>query len=126
MASSDSSFRALDIGALRTVAAGDCVAHKDSESPDSRYGVLVLSHEAAVDKNQTEGNPATWQIWRHDRYSSKSAEQIISRDKIIAIWESKTEFEPYKICFGDVNPNRSLLAVSLALRVCVFPPKSSS
>jgi len=34
----------------------DYVAHKDSESPDSRYGVLVLSHEAAVDKGQTEGN----------------------------------------------------------------------
>ena len=34
----------------------DYVAHKDSESPDSRYGLLVLSHEAAVDKDQTEGN----------------------------------------------------------------------
>ena len=36
--------------------APDYVAHKDSESPDSRYGVLVLSHEAAVDKDLTEGN----------------------------------------------------------------------
>ena len=36
--------------------ARDYVAHKDSESPDSRYGLLVLSHEAAVDKDQTEGN----------------------------------------------------------------------
>ena len=120
----------LNIGALRTVAAGDWpqdyVVHKDSESPDSRYGVLVLSHEAAVDNDQTEENIPAWQICRHDRHSTKSAEQIISRDKIIAIWESKTELEPYKICFGDVNPNRSLLAASLALRVCVFPPKSSS
>ena len=51
----------LNIGALRTVAAGDCpqncVAHKDSESPDSRYGVLVLSHEAAIDKDQIERIP---------------------------------------------------------------------
>ena len=65
--------------------APDYVAHKDSESPDSRYGVLLLSHEAAVDKDLTEGNTPTSQIWRHDRYSAKSAEQIISRDKIIAI-----------------------------------------
>jgi hypothetical protein len=45
----------LNIGALRTVGAGDWaqdyVVHKDSESPDSRYGVLVLSHEAAVDND---------------------------------------------------------------------------
>ena len=51
----------LNIGALRTVAAGDCpqncVAHKDSESPDRRYGVLVLSHEAAIDKDQIERTP---------------------------------------------------------------------
>ena len=51
----------LNIGALRTVAAGDCpqncVAHKDSESPDRRYGVLVLSHEAAIDKDQIERIP---------------------------------------------------------------------
>ena len=51
----------LNIGALRTVAAGDWpqdyVVHKDSESPDSRYGVLVLSHEAAVDNDQTERTP---------------------------------------------------------------------
>jgi hypothetical protein len=61
MASSDSSFRAISQHRRiekrsLLVIARDYVAHKDSESPDSRYGVLVLSHEAAVDKDQTEGN----------------------------------------------------------------------
>jgi hypothetical protein len=32
------------------------VVHKGSESPDGRYGVLVLSNEAAIKEDQTEGN----------------------------------------------------------------------
>jgi hypothetical protein len=32
--------------------------HKNSESPDGRYAVLVLSKEAAIDQDQTEGNIA--------------------------------------------------------------------
>ena len=32
------------------------IVHKNSESPDGRYGVLVLSNEAAVKEDQTEGN----------------------------------------------------------------------
>jgi uncharacterized protein YecT (DUF1311 family) len=32
------------------------IVHKDFESPDGRYGVLVLSHEAAVNQDQTDGN----------------------------------------------------------------------
>jgi len=52
----------LSITALRTVAAGDWpqnyIAHKDSDSPDGRYAVLVLSKKAAIDQDQTEGNTA--------------------------------------------------------------------
>ena len=52
----------LSITASRTVVAGDWpqdyIAHKNSESPDGRYAVLVLSKEAAIDQNQTEGNTA--------------------------------------------------------------------
>jgi uncharacterized protein YecT (DUF1311 family) len=44
----------------RTVAAGDWpenyVVHEHSESPDGRYGVVVLSHQAAIDEDGTEGN----------------------------------------------------------------------
>jgi uncharacterized protein YecT (DUF1311 family) len=36
--------------------AANYIVHKDSESPDGRYGILVLSHEAAVNQDQTEGN----------------------------------------------------------------------
>ena len=32
------------------------VVQKNSESPDGRYGVLVLSKQAAIDQDQTEGN----------------------------------------------------------------------
>ena len=43
-----------------TVAAGDWpenyIVHQHSESPDGHYGVLVLSHQAAIDQDQTEGN----------------------------------------------------------------------
>jgi uncharacterized protein YecT (DUF1311 family) len=50
----------LSITASRTVAGGDWpqnyIVHKDSESPDGRYAVLVLSKEAAIDQDQTEGN----------------------------------------------------------------------
>jgi len=43
-----------------TVEAGDWpenyVVHEHSESPDRRYGVLVLSQQAAIDQDQTDGN----------------------------------------------------------------------
>jgi hypothetical protein len=43
-----------------TVEAGDWpenyVVHEHSESPDGRYGVLVLSQQAAIDQDQTDGN----------------------------------------------------------------------
>lgn len=52
----------LSITASGTVAAGDWpqdyIAHKNSESPDGRYAVLVLSKEAAIDQDQTEANTA--------------------------------------------------------------------
>jgi hypothetical protein len=45
-----------------TVEAGDLpenyVVHEHSESPDGRYGVLVLSQQAAIDQDQTDGNTA--------------------------------------------------------------------
>jgi uncharacterized protein YecT (DUF1311 family) len=44
----------------RTVAAGDWpenyILHEHSESPDGRYGVLVLSQQAAIDQDKTDGN----------------------------------------------------------------------
>jgi uncharacterized protein YecT (DUF1311 family) len=44
----------------RTVEAGDWpehyAVHEHSESPDGRYGVLVLSQQAAIDQDQTDGN----------------------------------------------------------------------
>jgi hypothetical protein len=50
----------LSIAASRTVAAGDWpqnyIVRNGSESPDGRYAVLVLSKQAAVDQDQTEGN----------------------------------------------------------------------
>ncbi len=50
----------LSIAFSRTVAAGDWpqnyIVQKNSESPDGRYGVLVLSKQAAVDQDETEGN----------------------------------------------------------------------
>jgi hypothetical protein len=50
----------LALAVTRTPAAGDWpsnyIVHKHSESPDGRYGVLVLSNEAAVKEDQTEGN----------------------------------------------------------------------
>jgi len=50
----------LSIAFSRAVAAGDWpqnyIVQKNSESPDGRYGVLVLSKQAAIDQDQTEGN----------------------------------------------------------------------
>ena len=44
----------------RTVAAGDWpenyIVHQQSESPDGRYGVIILSQQAAIDRDETEGN----------------------------------------------------------------------
>lgn len=44
----------------RTVAADDWpenyIVHENSESPDGHYGVLVLSQQAAIDQDQTDGN----------------------------------------------------------------------
>ncbi len=44
----------------RTVAAGDWpenyIVHEQSESPDGRYGVIILSKQAAIDRDETEGN----------------------------------------------------------------------
>jgi hypothetical protein len=34
------------------------IVHKNSAAPDGRYAVLVLSKEAAIDQDQTEGNTA--------------------------------------------------------------------
>ena len=51
---------ALHLGLARAVAASDWpqnyVVHENSESPDDRYGVLVLSKEAAIEQDQTDGN----------------------------------------------------------------------
>lgn len=33
------------------------IVHDGSELPDGRYAVLVLSTQAAIDHDQTEGNP---------------------------------------------------------------------
>jgi len=50
----------LNIAFLSTVADGDWpqnyIVQKNSESPDGPYGVLVLSKQAAIDQDQTEGN----------------------------------------------------------------------
>ena len=44
----------------RTGAAGDWpenyIVHEHSESPNGHYGILVLSQEAAIDQDQTDGN----------------------------------------------------------------------
>ncbi len=44
----------------RTVAAGDWpehyIVHEHSESPDGRYGIVVLSQQAAIDQDKTDGN----------------------------------------------------------------------
>ena len=44
----------------RTVAAGDWpenyIVHEHSESPDGHYAVLVLSQQAAIDQDATDGN----------------------------------------------------------------------
>jgi hypothetical protein len=78
----------LNIGALRTVAAGDrpqdYVVHKDSESPDSRYGVLVLSQEAGVDKDQTEGN-TTGEIRATDYFEGQNHRELGVKDRIRAL-----------------------------------------
>src|SRR5437667_7257072 len=122
MASSDSSFRA--ISQHRRIENGRCwwlpvitLRTKTPNRPIVAMACLFCHTKLRLTRIRQRETPPAWQIWRHGRYSAKSAEQIISRDKIIAIWESKTEFELYKICFGGVNPNRSLLAASLALRV---------
>jgi len=51
---------ALSLGPPKRVDAGewpqDYVVHENSESPDRRYGVLVLSREAAASEDKTEGN----------------------------------------------------------------------
>jgi len=51
---------ALHLGLARAVAAADWpqnyVVHEHSESLDDRYGVLVLSKEAAIEQDQTDGN----------------------------------------------------------------------
>lgn len=48
------------IATIRTLAAVDWpenyIVHEHSESPDGHYGVLVLSHQAAVDQDETDGN----------------------------------------------------------------------
>jgi len=45
---------------FRTVASGEWpenyIVHEDSESPDGHYGVLVLSQQAAIDQDETDGN----------------------------------------------------------------------
>jgi hypothetical protein len=51
---------ALSLAAWEIAAAADWppnyVVRKNSKSPDGRYGGLVLSKEAAIDQDQTEGN----------------------------------------------------------------------
>jgi hypothetical protein len=51
---------ALSVGVSTGVTAGDWpqnyIVQKNSESPDGRYGVVVLSKQAAIDQDQTEGN----------------------------------------------------------------------
>jgi hypothetical protein len=70
----------LSIAFSRTVGAGDWpqnyIVHKNSESPDGRYGVLVLSHEAAVDQDQTEGNT----IFLADLQTRQTLGEIRGRD----------------------------------------------
>jgi uncharacterized protein YecT (DUF1311 family) len=50
------------LGMSRILVAGDWpenyIVHEHSESPDGRFGVLVLSKQAAIDADQTEGNAA--------------------------------------------------------------------
>ena len=45
---------------FRTVAAGDWpenyIVHEHSESPDGHYGILVLSQQAVIDQDGTDGN----------------------------------------------------------------------
>ena len=78
----------LSIAASRTVAAGDWrqnyIVRNGSESPDGRYAVLVLSKQAAVDQDQTEGNATYLANLQTHRHLAKFAAPIISMDKTIA------------------------------------------
>jgi hypothetical protein len=52
---------ALSIAVSKATAADwphNYIVHKNSASPHSRYAILVLSKEAAIDQDQTEGNTA--------------------------------------------------------------------
>jgi uncharacterized protein YecT (DUF1311 family) len=53
-------FTLILVSAPRNVVAADWpkdyIVHSDSQSPDSRYAVLVLSKQAAIDQDQTDGN----------------------------------------------------------------------
>ena len=73
-----------------TVEAGDLpenyVVHEHSESPDGRYGVLVLSQQAAIDQDQTEGNTTYLANLQTRKTLGEIRGQIISRTKIIAIF----------------------------------------
>ena len=48
------------VATLKPVAGGDWpenyIVHESSESPDGHYGILVLSQQAAIDQDQTDGN----------------------------------------------------------------------
>jgi hypothetical protein len=52
---------ALSVAVSKTASADwpqNYIVHKNSASPDGRYAVLVLSKDAAIDQDQTEGNIA--------------------------------------------------------------------
>jgi len=107
-----------------------------AQAPEDFTGSVFSSEEEkadALDKMMNDVDQAVRSVLSLDRFSkvkqsrSRGLKPGMQRIRLKRNRSSpKTEFEPYKVCFGNVNPNRSLLAASLALRVCVFAPKSSS
>jgi hypothetical protein len=77
---------------FRTVASGEWpenyIVHEDSESPDGHYGVLVLSQQAAIAQDETDGNTTYLANLQTRKTLGEFAKRIISRTKIIAFCRS--------------------------------------
>jgi hypothetical protein len=81
----------LSIAASKTVAGNawpqDYIVHEGSESANGRYAVPVLSKQAAIDQNQTEGNTTylanieTWQVLGEIRGTDYSKAKTIATSK---------------------------------------------
>lgn len=111
----------LNLGLSGIAAASDWranyIVHENSESPDQRYAVLVLSKQAAIDGDQTEGNTT----YLADLQTHKALGEIRGTD-----YFQGQNHRDMQVVFGDVNPTRSSRAASLARRVSASIRESSS